>query len=102
MRVMWLSKGSSLLNDDDSVCLTAPLESALAKYYSDRIQLAVVFESEYAGQLKTVKGITTYYPVNANINQIAFSYHDWETTKKELLCAVEDFQPDVIHCFSSE
>ena len=102
MRVMWLSDRSSLLNDDESVSLTAPLERALTEYYSDQIRLAVVFESEYEGQARTVRGITTYYPVNADINQVAFSYQNWERTKAKLLRVVEDYQPDIIHCFGSE
>ena len=102
MRVMWLSTGSSMLNNDESLTLTAPLEAFLTEYYSDQLRLAVVFEAEYEGQARTVRGMTTYYPVNADINQVAFSYQNWERTKAELLRAIADFQPDIIQCFGSE
>ena len=102
MKVMWMSSGSSMLHDDESISLTAPLEGILAEYCADQIRLAVVFESEYEGQVTTVKGITTYYPINASMNQVAFSYQGWESAKTELLRAVADFQPDIIHCFGSE
>ena len=102
MRVMWLSTGSSMLNGDEAASLTAPLERALTDHFADQIHLAVVFESEYKGQAKTVRGIATYYPINADVNQVVFSYQSWERTKAELLRVIEDFRPDIIQCFGSE
>ena len=102
MRVMWLSMNSSMLHGDEAFGLTAPLERALTDHFADQMHLAVVFASEYEGQAKTVRGMATYYPVNADINQFAFNYQSWERTKAELLRVIEDFRPNVIQCFGSE
>ena len=102
MRVMWLSMNSSMLHGDEALGLTAPLERALADHFADQINLAVVFASEYEGQAKTVRGMATYYPINADVNEVIFSYQGWERTKAELLRVIEDFRPDIIQCFGSE
>lgn len=102
MRVMWLSMNSSMLNHDESIGMTAPLEECLMRYYNDKIQLAVVFQSEHEGQTKIVRENTTYYPVNADIDRIDHNIQSWKEVKTKLLSIIEEFQPDIIQCFGAE
>lgn len=99
---MWLSMNSSMLNQDESIGMTAPLEKCLMQYYADKIQLAVVFQSEYEGQTKTVRGNTTYYPVNADLSRLDLNIQSWDDIKAKLLPVITEFQPDIIQCFGAE
>ena len=102
MRVMWLATNSSMMEQAENKTINAPLEAALMAYYGEQIQLAVAFEREHEGQVKTAQGNVCYYPLPAKILEVGNSVPYWHETKKKILNVIEDFQPDIIQCFGSE
>lgn len=82
------------------------LEHIVREHCPD-IDLGIVFE--YADpSFKVNKNGVTYYPINPTVRcydtlKMKFNGNDnWYLKKHLLIKVVEDFKPDVIHCFGSE
>ena len=102
MKIMWLTTDSSLLERDENITIKAPLEAALMNYYGEKARLAVVFEKEHEGQEKVICGNVCYYPLEAKLTAVGLSVSYWEDSKVEILKVIDEFSPDIIHCFGSE
>lgn len=108
MKVLFLSVTSGLFNEEKIGGWIASLESIFHLYLSNRAELGLVFETKEKGLSKLFKNGTTYYPVYVHMNLIQkiVSYSDvnkrWELIKPYILHVINDFNPDIIHCFGSE
>lgn len=84
----------------------ASLERIVRKYCLD-IQLGITFEYN-DNKFKVERDNVTYYPINISrthrdVLKMKFNGNDnWFLKKTLLLKVIEDFKPDVIHCFGSE
>ena len=102
LKVMWLTTDSSRMVKSEERTTSAPLESALMAYYGKEVQLAIVFEQEYEGQAKLVRGNVCYFPLAARLKKVGECVPFWDESKKKILQVIEEFQPDMIQCFGSE
>lgn len=106
MRVLWLSPVPSLYNEQLAGGWVASLETIFRKYLLD-IELGICFEST-DDVFKVKREEVTYYPIHAirteKDKKVAkYNYNKyWALLRPCLLKAIEDFKPDVIHCFGSE
>ena len=108
IKVLWLSINPALYRPSVFGNWSTALETALLQYHSADIQLAIAFESEHDEPFKALRDSVTYYPVRCVVPRGSrFRRHDylaekWAVLRLGLLAAIEDFRPDVIHCFGSE
>lgn len=108
MRVLFLSVTPGLFNEEKIGGWIASLENIIHSFHKERIKLGLVFETRDSGLSRVEKNGTTYYPicVQLSIIQKIKSYSDaairWGFIKQHIIDAINDFQPDIIHCFGSE
>lgn len=106
MRVLWLSPVPSLYNEQLAGGWVASLETIFRKYLPD-INLGICFEST-DDVFKVKREEVTYYPIYAIRTEkekkaAKYNYNKyWALLRPRILKAIEDFKPDVIHCFGSE
>lgn len=106
MRVLWMAVTPSLYDETKEGGWIASLERIVCKYCLD-IQLGITFEYN-DNKFKIVRDNVTYYPINISrtsrdVLKMKFNGNDnWYLKKPLLLEIIEDFRPDVIHCFGSE
>ena len=107
MRVLWLSVTPSLFDEQKIGGWIASLERIVDDYLSKEIMLGVAFEY-HSPEFKIQKKGTIYYPISPKygmIDGIKNKYdadNRWKCIRPSLLRIVEDFQPDIIHCFGTE
>ena len=103
MRVLWISITPSLYDEQKTGGWIASLEGAIHKY-AENIELGVAFE--YPEQRdKVKKNGTTYYPIKIEGSKLKLKYdfdYYWSLLREKLNKVVQDFKPDIIHCFGSE
>ena len=108
MRVLFLSVTPGLFNNEKIGGWIASLENVIHLYHKETIELGLVFETEDGNLSKIEKDGTTYYPICVQLSMIQKikSYSDaakrWGYIKQYILNAINDFKPDIIHCFGSE
>lgn len=108
MKVLWFSPVPSFFDykKDAPGGWVPSLESYLHQY-APSVELAIAFEHS-SREFKIIKGNTTYYPIN-KINSLKDKIYlrlkgdfDYEMLRPYILRVIDDYQPDVIHCFGSE
>lgn len=108
MRVLFLSVTPGLFNEEKIGGWIASLENLIHLYHKEKIELGLIFETKDNSLSKVKKNDTTYYPICVQLSMIQRirSYSDaakrWEFCRQHILNAVNDFHPDIIHCFGSE
>ena len=106
MRVLWMAITPSLYDETKEGGWIASLERIVRKYCPD-MQLGITFEYN-DDKFKVIRDNVTYYPINISrtfrdVLKMKFNGNDnWYLKKPLLLKVIEDFKPDVIHCFGSE
>ena len=107
MRVLWLSVTPSLYDEQKIGGWIASLESIFQKYLFDKVQLGIAFEYKES-KFKVEKNGVTYYPflpenslLDKLTNKVSIN-NRWKTIKPCLLKIINDFKPDIIHCFGTE
>ena len=104
MRVLWFSPVPSLYDEKKAGTWVAALETAV-KTYNKNIELGIAFEHEDKKFKEEINGVA-YYPVNSGNSKIPDFLHSpelkWEKLRPLYLNVINDFKPDIIHCFGSE
>lgn len=106
MRVLWFSVTPSLYDEKTYGGWVASLERIVRQYGSD-IELGIAFEHSDRC-FKVERGSVTYYPMNKAGTrlkklQLMLNYaNDWNFLKPMAMKVIDDFKPDIIHCFGSE
>lgn len=106
MKVLWLATSPSLYCEGKVMGWIGSLEH-IVRQYAPEIELGIAFEYEDS-DFKVNRDGVTYYPIYLNLTvkdiiKMKFNGNDnWYKKKPLLKKVVEDFKPDVIHCFGSE
>lgn len=108
MRVLWLSVTPSLYDEGKIGGWIASLESIVQSKHVADIKLGIVFETDKVTEFRVRKNGTTYYPfINKHsalykIRTRTSVWKRWDDIRPKILKAIDDFKPDIIHCFGSE
>lgn len=106
MRVLWLSVTPSMYDERNYGGWIASLEKVIRRYGKD-IELGIAFEHTDKC-FKVVRNGVTYYPINKTDTllkklRIMLNYaNEWKLLKPLVKNVIDDFKPDIIHCFGSE
>ncbi len=101
MRVLWIAAECSLQDKDGCTGLVSRHEQAYREFSGEKCALGVTYMSDGSYPEKSTRGGISYFPVDANLN-VEINEEEWKKTRDELLKVIEEFQPDVIHCFGAE
>ena len=106
MRVLWFSVTPSMYEEKTYGGWVASLEHIIRKYAND-IDLGIAFE--HPDQcFKVEREGVTYYPMNkatSRLRQLRLKLNyanDWKFLRPLAHNVINDFKPDIIHCFGSE
>lgn len=106
MRVLWFSVTPSLYDEKTYGGWVASLER-IVRQYGSNIELGIAFEHPDEC-FKVERDEVAYYPMNKVSTRLKklrlmLNYaNDWNFLKPLVMKVVDDFKPDVIHCFGSE
>lgn len=106
MRILWLSVTPSLYDEQTYGGWISSLERII-RQYGENIELGIAFEHTDKC-FKVIRNGVTYYPINKVDTQLKkirlmFNYsNDWNFLKPFVKNIINDFKPDIIHCFGSE
>lgn len=106
MRVLWFSVTPSLYDEKTYGGWVALLER-IVRQYADDIELGIAFEHQDK-VFKVERDGVAYYPMNkvdthAKKLRLMLNYaNDWNFLKPLVMKVIDDFKPDIIHCFGSE
>lgn len=106
MRVLWLSVTPSLYDEKTYGGWVASLER-IVRQYGKYIDLGIAFEHTDRF-FKIERDGVTYYPMNKVDSRIKklrlmLNYaNNWNFLRPLVKNVVDDFKPDIIHCFGSE
>lgn len=106
MRVLWFSVTPSMYEEKTYGGWVASLERIIRKY-ADGIQLGIAFEHPDLCFKVEREGVT-YYPMNkatSRLRQLRLKLNyanDWKFLRPLAHNVINDFKPDIIHCFGSE
>lgn len=106
MRVLWFSINPSLYVEKTSGGWIASLERII-RQYGKNIELGIAFEHSDKC-FKVVRDGVTYYPMNKIDTRIKklrlmLNYeNEWNFLRPLVQKVIDDFKPDIIHCFGSE
>ncbi|WP_455669295.1 glycosyltransferase family 4 protein [Phocaeicola sp.] len=108
MRILWFSPVPSLFDyKKDGPGGWVPSLEQYVRQYAPDVELAVAFEHA-SDRFKEVKNGTTYYPIRKirsfwdKAKCKLKGDFDYDTLRPYILRIIEDYKPDVIHCFGSE
>ena len=74
----------------------------LIHYYGNhRMQAAMAYMKSHPDETNFTRDGVIYCPVTTKMD-LGTTRDEWESTKQDLLRAIGEFRPDVIHCFGSE
>lgn len=106
MRVLWFSITPSLYSDQLAGGWVASLEQIIRDNCPE-VDLGISFELKDPN-FKVVKNGVTYYPIcrERSLKEKIFWRLDprniWDILRPQALKVIDDYKPDVIHCFGSE
>lgn len=112
MRILWLSASSGLLNSRDGNRYNGGgwISSLQRIVEQENAMLALAYPSRTHRQQETLQG-TTYYPIYmpplSPLQKLKYYYGGYKNKNMakcvdQLLSAIKDFQPDIIHLFGTE
>ena len=106
MRVLWFSVTPSMYEEKTYGGWVASLEHIIRKY-ANGINLGIAFEHPDKC-FKVERDGVTYYPMNkatSRLRQLRLKLNyanDWKFLRPLAHNVINDFKPDIIHCFGSE
>lgn len=106
MKVLWLSVNPAKFEERTSGSWIGALQEIIAQHCPE-IELGITFEYGSA-PFKIERDGVTYYPIqngNSRWDRLRLKLsprYEWKLLKPRLEKVVNDFRPDVIHCFGSE
>lgn len=106
MRVLWFSITPSLYDEKTYGGWVTSLERIIRQYGKD-IELGIAFEHNDKC-FKVIRDGVTYYPMNKIDTRLKklrlmLNYaNGWNFLKPLVQKVIDDFKPDIIHCFGSE
>lgn len=106
MRILWLATSPSLYREEKVMGWIGALEN-IVRNLCPQISLGIAFEYQ-EDTFKVEKTGVTYYPISlskafVDIIKMKFNGNDnWYQKKPCLINVINDFRPDLIHCFGSE
>ncbi len=110
MRILWLSSSRGLLNNRNSYNGEGWISSLQRVVEQEKATLALAYPSQTPHQQETIQG-TTYYPIfmapRSPLQKLKYYYGGYKRKETagcvdQLLSAIKDFQPDIIHLFGLE
>ena len=101
MRVLLISESCSLQEKEADSSLSGRYERYLTRYCGDQVQLAAAYMYDGIHEDKITSGGIVYYAVHADL-RVAASEAECNKGKEGLLRVIDDFRPDIIHCFGAE
>lgn len=106
MRVLWLATSPSLYVEGVVMGWIGSLEHIMREHCPE-IELGIAFEHNDSN-FKVERDGVTYYPINLKLSgkdiiKMKFNGNDnWYLKKPVVIKIIDDFKPDIIHCFGSE
>lgn len=106
MKVLWMATSPSLYDEQKVMGWIASLERIVRKYCPE-VELGITFEYD-DDKFKVKRDNVTYYPLNLHktakdVWRMKWNGNDdWYLKRPLLHKVIDDFQPDIIHCFGSE
>lgn len=98
MKVLWFAMTSSCYDVKNTGSWIEALEKIFKKYLPD-VELAITFEHRDE-VFKVNSDRVTYYPIH--IQRTSSPKKNYELLHPHYLKVIEDFKPDIIHCFGTE
>lgn len=98
MRVLWFAMTPSCYDVKNSGSWIEALEKIFNKYLPD-VELGIAFEHQDEVFKVDREGVT-YYPIH--IQRTSSPKNNYELLRPHYLKVIEDFKPDIIHCFGTE
>lgn len=98
MRVLWFAMTPSCYDVKNSGSWIEALEKIFKKYLPD-VELGIAFEHQ-DDVFKVERNGVTYYPIH--VKKTASPKKNFEILRSHYLTVVEDFGPDIVHCFGTE
>ncbi len=108
MKVLWLSASPSMFETSKTFGWIASLENVVHQYLDKNVKLGIAFEAEGDRLRRTKKNKSVYYQIPKKYSLIdgikrkfsAITY--WRHLEPYYRRILDDFKPDIIHCFGSE
>lgn len=98
MRVLWFAMTSSCYDVKNTGSWIEALEKIFKRYLPD-VELGIAFEHQDEVFKVDREGVT-YYPIH--IQRTSSPKNNYELLRPHYLKVIEDFKPDIIHCFGTE
>lgn len=98
MRVLWFAMTSSCYDVKNTGSWIEALEKIFKRYLPD-VELGITFEHQDE-VFKVNRERVTYYPIH--IQRTSSPKNNYELLRPHYLKVIEDFKPDIIHCFGTE
>lgn len=98
MRVLWFAMTSSCYDVKNTGSWIEALEKIFKRYLPD-VELGITFEHQDE-VFKVNRERVTYYPIH--IQRTSLPKNNYELLRPHYLKVIEDFKPDIIHCFGTE
>lgn len=98
MRILWFAMTSSCYDVRNTGSWIEALEKIFKKYLPD-VELGIAFEHQDEVFKVDREGVT-YYPIH--IQRTSSPKNNYELLRPHYLKVIEDFKPDIIHCFGTE
>ena len=94
MRVMMIAQ-----NPAEAIAVLTAYTAA--KYGGEKLKVALAYMKDTEDETQRIYDGFVRYPVTTQM-KLGTVPEEWESTKQDLLRAIDDFKPDIIHCFGSE
>ena len=98
MKVLWFAMTSACYDVQNTGSWIEALEKIFKKNLPE-VELGIAFEHQ-DDIFKVERNGVTYYPIH--IKRTASPKKNFELLRPHYLKAVEDFHPDIVHCFGTE
>lgn len=98
MRVLWFAMTPSCYDVKNSGSWIEALEKIFKRYLPD-VKLGIAFEHQ-DNVFKVERDGVTYYPIH--VKKTSSPQKNFEILRSHYLKAIEDFNPDIVHCFGTE
>lgn len=101
IRVLCITHECSLQDGVDEMCLAARYEYVIKNFTRGRVSLGVAYMSDSVHEdILSIDGVE-YFAVHGKMG-VGISQEEWDITRREMLKIIENFKPDIIHCFGAE
>ena len=98
MRVLWFAMTSSCYDVKNTGSWIEALEKIFRRYLPE-VELGIAFEHQ-DDVFKVERDGVTYYPIH--VRRSSSPKKNYDVLRPHYLKAIEDFNPDIVHCFGTE